>query len=144
MVPSWTTLMWTVSITAEMTIGQPHFLSIQYISLELYSMSCSACCGYNREMVALEKIKYHVVSGGIKSVQSLSRVRLFATPWTAAHQASLTINNSRSLLKLTSIKSVMPRLSFPHSQSLPSGSFHKPLILLHQRADRIKTPVTKN
>jgi len=44
----------------------------------------------------------------ISSVQSLSCVRLFATPWTAAHQASLSITNSRSLLKLMSIESVMP------------------------------------
>ena len=43
-----------------------------------------------------------------RSVQSLSRVRLCATPWIAAHQASLSITNSRSSLKLTSIKSVMP------------------------------------
>ena len=42
------------------------------------------------------------------SVQSLSRVRVFATPWTAAHQASLSITNSWSLLKLMSIESVMP------------------------------------
>ena len=42
------------------------------------------------------------------SVQSLSRVRLFATPWTAALQASLSITNSRSLLKLVSVESVMP------------------------------------
>ena len=42
-----------------------------------------------------------------KLVQSLSRVRLFATPWTAAHQASLSITNSHSLLKLMSIKSLM-------------------------------------
>ena len=42
------------------------------------------------------------------SVQSLSRVWLFATPWTAADQASLSIINSRSLLKLMSIESVMP------------------------------------
>ena len=42
------------------------------------------------------------------SVQSLSHVRLFATPWTAAHQASLSITNSQSFLKLMSIKSVMP------------------------------------
>ena len=42
-----------------------------------------------------------------KSVQ-LSRVRLFVTPWTAAHQASLSITNFRSLLKLMSITSVMP------------------------------------
>ena len=40
--------------------------------------------------------------------QLLSRVRLFATPWTAACQASLSITNSRSLLKLTSVDSVMP------------------------------------
>ena len=42
------------------------------------------------------------------SVQSLSCVRLFVTPWTAAHQVSLSITNSRSLLKLISIESVMP------------------------------------
>ena len=42
------------------------------------------------------------------SVQSLSCVRIFATPWIAAGQASLSITNSRSLLKLMSIKSVMP------------------------------------
>ena len=42
------------------------------------------------------------------SVQSLSHVWLFATPWIAARQASLSITNSRNSLKLTSIKSVMP------------------------------------
>ena len=42
------------------------------------------------------------------SVQLLSCVQLFATPWTAAHQASLSITNSCSLLKLMSIESVMP------------------------------------
>ena len=65
------------------------------------------------------------------SVQSLSRVRLFATPWTAALQASLSLTNSRSLLKLMPIESVMPSshliLCLPFSscpQSLPaSGSF---------------------
>ena len=42
------------------------------------------------------------------SVQSLSHVRLFAPPWTAAHQAFLSFTNSQSLLKLMSIESVMP------------------------------------
>jgi len=42
------------------------------------------------------------------SVQSLSRVRLFATPWIAACQASLSITNSWSSLKFKSIKTVMP------------------------------------
>ena len=53
----------------------------------------------------------HSNSQGLEfsSVQSLSHVRLvFATPWSAAHQASLSITNSRSSLKLMSIESVMP------------------------------------
>ena len=57
------------------------------------------------------------------SVQSLNRVQLFATPWTAACQASLSITNFQSLLKLMSIESVLPSnhlilchpLLFPHS-----------------------------
>ena len=44
----------------------------------------------------------------VSSVQLLSRVQLFATPWIAARQASLSIANSRSSLKLMSIESVMP------------------------------------
>ena len=47
-------------------------------------------------------------SAQFSAVQSLSRVRLFATLWTAARQASLSITNSRSLLKLMSTESVMP------------------------------------
>ena len=46
------------------------------------------------------------------SVQSLSHVQLFATPWTSAHQASLSITNSSSLLKLMSIELVMPSNHF--------------------------------
>ena len=48
------------------------------------------------------------VSVQFSSVQSFSRVRLFATPWIAALQASLSITNSRSSLRLTSIESMMP------------------------------------
>ena len=60
----------------------------------------------------------------LSSVQSLSHVWLFATPWIAARQASLSIINSRSSLKLTSIESVMP--------PRPSGHFILclPLLLL--------------
>ena len=39
---------------------------------------------------------------------------------------------------------IRTRPNFPHSQSLPAGSFHKPLILLHQRGDRMKTTTTEN
>ena len=51
---------------------------------------------------------WEVDSVQFSSVQSLSRVQLFATPWIAAHQASLSITNSGSSLKLMSIESVMP------------------------------------
>ena len=63
------------------------------------------------------------------SVQSLSHVRLFVAPWTAPRQASLSITNSWSLLKLMSIESVMPsnHLILCHPlQSFPAlGSFPK-------------------
>ena len=49
-----------------------------------------------------------VFFSSVSSVQSLSRVRLFATPWITTHQASLSITNSQSLLKHMSIESVIP------------------------------------
>ena len=54
------------------------------------------------------KRKLYEHSVQFSSVQSLSRVRHFATPWIAAHQASLSITNSRSSLRFTSIESLMP------------------------------------
>ena len=54
------------------------------------------------------KIAQMIHTRKFSSVQSLSHVQLFVTPWTAAYQASLSITNSWSLLKLMSIKSVMP------------------------------------
>ena len=56
---------------------------------------------YDLAIEILNKVQF-------SSVQSLSRVRLFATPWIAARQASLSITNSQSSLKLTSIELVMP------------------------------------
>jgi len=79
---------------------------------------------------ALRQVK--MAPAGHQPVQSLSHVWLFVTPWTAAHQASLSITNSQSLLKLMSIESVMPSNHFSSSvvpfssclQSFPSsGSF---------------------
>ena len=59
-------------------------------------------CFYTTSHVLKEILK------GISSVQSLSRVWQFGTPWTAAGQASLSITNSWSLLKFMSVESVMP------------------------------------
>ena len=53
-------------------------------------------------------INFLTETPSVSSVQSLSHVQLFTTPWTAVCQASLSINNSRSLFKLMSIKLVMP------------------------------------
>ena len=51
---------------------------------------------------------YIYISDQFSSVQSLSRVRLFETPWIAARQASLSITNSRNLLRLMSVESEIP------------------------------------
>ena len=67
---------------------------------------------YNEEFVSLSLQNHFTECFKIceyhSSVQLLSHVRLFATSWTAARQASLSITNSRSLLKLVSVESVMP------------------------------------
>ena len=62
--------------------------------------------GDRQAFKAIGSNKYRLSS--VSSVQSLSHVLLFATPWTAARQASLSIANSQSLLKLISIESMMP------------------------------------
>ena len=87
------------------------------------SASCICCMkginkGYSFSMMMLHSKHWEgqLLSAGVlnhtsvqlSSVQLLSRVRLFATPWIAARQASLSITNSWSLLKLMSIESVMP------------------------------------
>ena len=59
-------------------------------------------------MVCAASLTHFTDSVQFSSVQSLSRVQLFVTPWIAARQASLSITNSRSSLRLTSIESVMP------------------------------------
>ena len=62
----------------------------------------------NREQDSVSRFVHEIELTQFSSVQSLSCVQLFVTPWTAAHQASLSITNSPSLLKLMSIESMMP------------------------------------
>ena len=75
-------------------------------------------------------------------VQSLSHIWLFATPWTVAHQASLSITNSQSLLKLMSIESVMPsnHLLLCHPFLLPSSIFPSIRVFSNGSALRIRWP----
>ena len=76
------------------------------------------------------------------SVQLLSRARLFATPWIAARQASLSITNSWSLLKLMSIKSVTPsnHLILCHPLLLPPSIFLSIRVFLNESALCIRWP----
>ena len=85
---------------------------------ELYSVLCSDL--YRKR--ALKRVHICVQ---VSSVQSLSCVRLFVTPWTAARQDSPSVTNSWSLLKLMSIESVMPpnHLILCHPLLLPIQSF---------------------
>ena len=69
--------------------------------------------GQSFESMVLGTLDIHILKNEnltliFSSVQSLSHVRLFATPWIAAHQACFTITNSRSLPKLMSVELVMP------------------------------------
>jgi len=73
------------------------------LKIELQYDPAILLLGIYLEKTITQKDTYH-----IRSDQSLSCVRLFATPWIAAHQASLSISNSRTSLRLTSIESVMP------------------------------------
>ena len=83
-----------------------------------------------------------LVGCGTSSVQSLSPVRLFATPWTAARQASLSITNSQSLLKLMSVKSVMPsnHLILCRPLLLPPSIFPSIRVFSNESALSIRWP----
>ena len=78
----------------------------------------------------------------VSSVQSLSRVRLFAIPRTAVRQASLSITNSRSLLKLMSIELVMPsnHLILCHPLLLPPSIFPSIRVFSNESVLRIRWP----
>ena len=71
------------------------------------SLSIAFCCCCFLLLLYHLKIPFFGLQFSLV-VQPLSHVQLFAIPWTAAHQASLSITSSRSLLKLMSIESVMP------------------------------------
>ena len=83
-----------------------------------------------------------IPAGRENSAQSVSWVRLFATPWTVAHQASLFITNSRSLFKLMFIESVMPsnHLILCHPLLLPLSISPSIRVFSNESALRIRWP----
>ena len=115
------TLAWRIKMhIAFITVS--HGQTLDFISLLLFFSSC--------------------VFNLIRSVQSLSRVQLFAAPWTAAHQASLSITNSWSLLKLMSIELVMPsnHLILCHPHHLLPSTFPNIRVFSNESVLRIRWP----
>ena len=83
------------------------------LCLSVYELRGIHTHTHTRVLTHTNTICYYIcaeftLSCSVSSVQLLSPVRLLATPWTTAHQASLSTTNSRSLFKLISIESVMP------------------------------------
>ena len=78
----------------------------------------------------------------VSTVQLLSRVWLFATPWIAAHQASLSITNSQNLLRLRSVEPVMPsnRLILCHPLLLPASIFSRIMVFSNESFLHIRWP----
>ena len=93
----WSSLQWMIN-PSQMTSGDPEasWTWTEKPSLSLSLRSCGSYTTLRRDLLQFS------------AVQSLSRVWLFVTPWTAARQASLSITNSQSSLRLMSIESVMP------------------------------------
>ena len=108
-IPLICTLPVVVGAAAEAS-GSMAITSFIYWYGKCYSLPIAPPLGHKSDQ-HLGGILWPILSHGtrpVSSVQSLSHVRLFATPWTASCQASLSITNSQSLLKLMFIKLVMP------------------------------------
>ena len=82
------------------------------------------------------------LEASISSVQPLSFIQLFATPWTAERQASLSITNSQSLLKLTSVELVMPsnHLILCHPLLFPPSNFPSIRVFSNKSVLRFRWP----
>ena len=118
------------SLCALMKHSFTHFILLQF---------CVHFCRINFRSGIAYLIRNNV---RVNSVQLLSRVRLFVTPWIAAHQASLSITNCQSLLKLMSIESVMPsnHLLLCCPLLLPPSIFPSTRIFLNESVLHIRLP----
>ena len=105
--PRYTSMMCLFTHLNTLTNLSPYSVEVQW-----YASSASPSIQCQTQLVIIDHSVFHFVacfrSNQIISDQLLSHARLFATPWIAARQASLSITSSRSLLKLMSTESVMP------------------------------------
>ena len=114
-------------------------------NIETWFLCCSSTnlkiC-FLAESQAKRNVMKRNISSQFSLVQSLSRVQLFVTPWTAARQASLSITNSQSLLKPMSMESLMPsnHLILCHPLLLPPSIFPSIRVFSSESALRIRWP----
>ena len=139
-------LVWSVS-----NIMSHYIIILGYTIVYLKHWSGFFPCGYfmvvstygtvNREQISYTEMPL-LAHAKLSSVQLLNCVWLFATPWTAACQASVSITNSRSLLKLMSIQLVMPsnHLILCRPLLLPSSIFPSIRIFSNESVHCIRWP----
>ena len=108
---NWQFFLWLMSSGYHVRIPPPNSIFVRFLFINFHTQKSLRMwiesLALNRDCQLLPK-KIFFIWNIFSSVQSLSCVRLFVTPWIAACQASLSITNSWSSLKLTSIESVMP------------------------------------
>ena len=128
---------WTLQVV---TINFNTYLSLKIRKKYSVSHSIILICYSHCKYLVLDKPIS--TDGFFSSVQVLSRFWLFATPWTVAHQASLSIMNSRSLLRFMSIESVMPsnHLIFCRLLLFPPSIFPSIRVFSNESALRIRWP----
>jgi len=105
-------------------------MSVQESLAEVWVQECNSACISSFE-------------GGCNYLISLASGKLWQTKLRQTKQLHPSMENwIKDLPGMAPPIRTRPR--FPHRQSLPSGGFHRPIILIHQRADRMKTTITEN
>ena len=89
-------------------LGRPIHVRESSLFNLVYLFKCSSRLETASPTIMFNQMSGHPMTNQFSSVQSLSLVQIFATPWTVACQASLSITNFQSLIKLISIESVIP------------------------------------
>ena len=114
---------------------------LKYSSCGCAEDICKSTLGSSYKTVILKQHRF-LKNNSFSLVQSLSYVQLFATPWTAARQASLYITNSCSLLKLMTVVSVMPsnHLILCHPLLLPLSIIPSIRVFSSESVLRIRWP----
>ena len=125
-------LYWEYIRTKELT---EQSLDLKLVCLTLIMWLSKLCCFPLRGVLCYSRFQIN-----FSSVQLLSSVQLFATPWTAACQASLSITNSQSLLKLMSVKSVLPSHHLILCHPLLLSVFPTIWVFSNESALRIRWP----